>query len=251
MSGQKPILNSVPNEPTLSDLLDLLKKEIFLDLNCHHVGTIQSFQATTQTVYATVNYTKTYFQLNTATGLYGPVQVNYPTLINCPLIVLRGGPVSLTFPIAKGDECILIFNDRDIDSWFANGSSTQAVASARLHAFTDAFALVGVKSTPNVLTAYDTVRAILTNGNVKLGINPVNNKVTIQNNTTSLGTVLGNLKTALSTLSTSLNTVATALGTNPSIETAAAAAGTSLAAASVALTTSLTSLQTLITGLLE
>jgi hypothetical protein len=207
MSGQTIPLNSVPNDPNLSDLLNLLKKEIFLDLNCHHVGTIQSFNSTNQTVYATVNYTKTFFQLNTVTGLYSPVQVNYPTLINCPLIILGGGTAHMTFPVAKGDECLLLFNDRDIDNWWAAGTTTQAVATSRLHSFSDAFALVGVKSTPNVLTAYDAVRALLTNGNVSVGINPSTNKVTIQN------TASGTLNTTLQSILTQLQNLTTALGT--------------------------------------
>lgn len=190
-SAQNLVNNSVPNDPTLSDLLDLLKKEIFLNLNCCHVGTVQQFNPSTQTVYATINYTKTYFQLNSVTGLYNPVQVAYPTLINCPLFILRGGPVSLTFPINQGDECLLLFNDRDIDNWYANGTQTQPVASQRLHAFNDAFALVGVRSTPNQLTTYDAIRALLTDGNASVGVNPQTHLVTIKNQTVgSLGTIL-------------------------------------------------------------
>ena len=251
MSGQTITLNAVPQEPSLSDLLDLLKKEIMLGLSCHHVGTIQSFNSTAMTVVATVNYTKTFFKLNTSTNQYVPVQVNYPALLDCPIVVLGGGKSNLTFPIAKGDECLLLFNDRDINNWFKTGQASSPVASSRLHAFADAFALVGVKSTPNVLSAYDTARAILTNGNAKVGFNLSTNKATILNSTTSLGTLLGNLNTALSTLSTSLNSVATALKGNPGTETAANAGGIALASASTALTSSLNSIQTLITGLLE
>ena len=205
MTGPSIPLNSVPNDPTLSDLLNLLKKEIFLDMSCCHVGTVQSFNSTNQTVYATVNYQKTFFQLNATTRTYQPVLVAYPTAINCPLIVLRGGPVSMTFPVAKGDECLLIFNDRDIDNWFANGSTTQGNATSRMHAFSDAFALVGVKSTPNALTAYDAVRALLTNGNASIGINPTTNLVTIKNTAVGTwGSLLGNILTQLETLANSI-----------------------------------------------
>lgn len=248
MSSQQLLLNSTPSDPTLADLLNLLKKEIFLGLNCCHVGTIQQFTASNQTVYATVNYTKTFFQLNKATGLYAPVQINYPTLINCPLFVLRGGTTSLTFPITKGDECLLIFNDRDIDNWFANGSTTQPVASSRLHAFNDAFALVGVKSAPNVLTAYDTVRALLTNGNVSLGINPSNNKVTIKN------TASGTLNTTLQNILTQLQNLCTAVAaiTVAGVTSGSSASGVPVNASTItAVGTQLSSLATTLGGLLE
>lgn len=192
-------LNAVPNEPTLSDLLDLLKKEIFLDLNCHHIGTVQSFNSANQTVTATINYTKTLFELNQTTGLYQAVQVNYSPVLSCPVVILSGGPAHLTMPIAKGDECLLLFNDRDIDNWFANSTTTQPNASLRLHAFTDAIALVGLKSTRNVISGYDTTRALISNGTTSVGINPSNNKLTLTNGT-SLGTLLKNLCTQLKSL---------------------------------------------------
>lgn len=188
--------NLVPNEPSLSDLLDMLKLEIFRDLNCHHVATVQSFNAANQTVYATVNYTKTFFKLNENTGAYNPYQVNYPLMIDCPLIVLGGGTTNLTFPIAQGDECLLLFNDRDIDNWFQSGQ-VGPVATPRLHAFPDAFALVGVNSTGNVISSYDGIRALLTNGVVKVGINPQSNKVTIQNAVTTLNAALQKLVTGI------------------------------------------------------
>jgi hypothetical protein len=233
-------LNATTNEPSLSDLLSLLKKEIMLELNSHHVGTVQSFNSTAMTVVATVNYTKTFFERNSSTNQYVPVQVNYPIAIDCPVVVLGGG-----------NECLLLFNDRDIDNWFKTGSATSPVNSSRLHAFSDAIALVGVKSTPNVLSSYDTARAILTNGNAKVGFNLSNNKVTLLNSSTSLGTALGNLLTALSSLATALNTAATAFEGNPTVETAAKAGGMALGTASTALTSAVNSVQTLITGLLE
>lgn len=188
MSAPNPGLNSVPNQPTLSDLLDLLKKEILLGLQSHHIGTIQSFNAALQTAVVTVNYTKTFFQLNKATNLYVATQVNYPTVIDCPCIVLGGGTAKLTFPITKGDECLLLFNDRDMDVWFKTGSASSPPATGRLHSFSDAVALVGLSSTPNIIKLYDATRALLTNGQASVGINPQTNLVTIK---TLVGGTLG------------------------------------------------------------
>lgn len=248
MSGQSIILNSVPNDPTLSDLLDLLKKEIMLGLNCHHVGTVQSFDPSTMTVTASINYTKTFFQLNPTSGKYVPVQVNYAPVLKAPIVSLGGGPVNLTMPIAKGDECLLMFNDRDMDNWFSAGTTTQPVATSRLHSFTDAFCLVGVKSIPNVLKAYDTVRALITNGNAAVGINPTNNKVTIKNTSIgTLNTVLGNILTQVQTIATQCAAITVA-----GVTSGSGASGVPINAAQF--TTASTQLSTLATqlgGLLE
>lgn len=160
--------NLVPENPQLQDLLDLLKKDVMMSLACHHIGTVQSFDAAKQTATATINYKKTYFQRDSS-GLYQPMLVDYPILIDCPCVVLGGGPTSLTFPIAKGDECLILFNDRDIDNWFSSGQ-LGPVATPRLHSMSDALILVGVRSSPKALAGYDTARAVLKNGTTKIGV---------------------------------------------------------------------------------
>jgi len=146
--------NQIPNDPQLKDLLDLLKKDMFLNLNSHHLATIQSFDPLKQTATATINYKQTYFQKNLFSGVYEPVLVDYPVLLDCPVICLGGGLGSLTFPITTGDECLVMFNDRDIDNWF-KGSSNSGVATPRLHSFSDGIIIVGVRSLANVLVDYD------------------------------------------------------------------------------------------------
>lgn len=176
--------NLIPNELDLKGLLDLFKKEILLGFNCHHVGTIQSFDSVKQLAQVTINYTKTFFEPD-ASGVYSPKQVNYPILIDSPVICIGGGGGSLTFPIAKGDECLVLFNDRDIDNWF-NGSSNSAVATGRLHSFSDAIILVGVRSLANVITAYNANATELRNkaGNVKVSI--TNTEVTLAHGANTL-----------------------------------------------------------------
>lgn len=155
-------LNLLPSEPELPDLLTMFGKQLKLELNCHHIGTIKEFTALNQTAIVSVNYTKTFQQLNSI-GNTTLVTVNYPMIVECPVICLGGGLGSLTFPIAPGDECLLLFNDRDIDNWFA-GSSSSAPNTPRLHSFSDAIALVGVRSLPNVLEDYATDAVTLTYG---------------------------------------------------------------------------------------
>lgn len=146
--------NFVPNEPELKDVLDLLKKDILLKTNCHALVTVQSFDSNKQTATATVNYKRTYFQPDPTTGIYGPVLVDYPVMADCPVFFLGGGNGVTTYPVGKGDEALALFNDRDMDNWFA-GSSSSAVATPRLHSFSDAILLVGVRSLANVITGFN------------------------------------------------------------------------------------------------
>ncbi|MDD0875597.1 Gp138 family membrane-puncturing spike protein, partial [Xylella fastidiosa] len=41
-----------------------------------------------------------------------------PVLQDVPVSFPRGGGFVMTFPVAPGDECELIFQDRCIDAWF-------------------------------------------------------------------------------------------------------------------------------------
>jgi len=200
-------LNTIPAEPTMSDLLNLLKREIFLDLNCHHLATIQSFDPSVQTVTATINYTKTSFVLNEGTGKQGsykPVQSNYPLLVDVPVIVIGGGKGNITFPINQGDQCLVLFNDRNIDNWFQSGQ-VGPVASSRAHSFSDGIALVGLNSLNTSISGYDVSRAVFQNGTTKIGLAEILILIT-NSNGKSLGTILGNLTQALSSLMTALNT---------------------------------------------
>lgn len=187
-------------DPELADLLDLHKKDIFLSLNCHAIATVQSFDPSQLTITATVNYKKTFFQ-RAADGLYNPVLIDYPILLDIPVIVIGGGDGCLTMPISKGDQALILFNDRDIDNWFS-GKSNGSVATARLHSFSDGIALVGLHSKQNPIEDYSTDKVELrkpgTETKVSLG-----DKIKIINAMTDLKTVLDDLIDQIKAITTS------------------------------------------------
>lgn len=242
--------NSVPNEPSLADLLNLLKKEIFFDLNCHHIATIESFDPVEQTVTATMNYTKTIFQPDKQ-GLYQPVQFNYPLMVDVPVIIMGGGTARLTFPIAQGDQCLILFNDRNMDNWFQSGQ-VGPVANSRAHSFADGFALIGPNSLASLIQNYDAVRAVLRNGNAGVGVGP--EKIKIFNELTTLNTLLQSILSQLETLANQAAAITVAPGSF-NIPGVGAVAGTSgpptNASALSGVATALSSLATQLGGLLE
>lgn len=77
----------------------------------------------------------------------------YPPLLQVPFIVLGGGGSSLTFPISKGDNCLLLFCDFEIDRWWESGEA-QPSNYDRKHDISDAFAIIGVHSMVDLLQGY-------------------------------------------------------------------------------------------------
>lgn len=81
--------------------------------------------------------------------------VPLPLLLDCPVQFINGGPFVITTPIQAGDECLVIFSSRCIDSWWALGG-VQMQAEIRMHDLSDGFCLVGPFSQPNVLSGIST-----------------------------------------------------------------------------------------------
>ncbi len=161
MSASQIQQNLIPNNDiSLQAALNLERKRTKLELNCHAVATVQSFDATDQTAMVSIAYQKTYFVYNPITQSYDPKLVPYAVIGAAPVHVNGGGGCSLTFPITKGDECLLAFNDRDIDNWFS-GTPGGAVATPRLHSFADAMAFIGFRSKANTVKNYDTTNVQL------------------------------------------------------------------------------------------
>lgn len=189
-------INQVLTEYDLRMVLSLWKRDIMLSLNCHAVGTIQEFDSTLQTAQVSINYKQVY----SPTSPTLPDQlVAYPLLLDCPVVIMNGGGGRLTFPIKKGDECIVLFNDRDIDTWFA-GNTGGAPNSSRTHSFSDGLVLVGVKSNLTKLSDYSTTHVELSHsdgGSLKLS-----DKVRLENNITDLKAVINGLIDIIAGLTT-------------------------------------------------
>jgi hypothetical protein len=81
-------------------------------------------------------------------------------LTDIPVIFPRGGGYTLTFPIAKGDECELRFQCRNIDSWWQSGGIQQP-QTPRLHDISDAMAYVGPQSQAKKISGISTTTAQL------------------------------------------------------------------------------------------
>lgn len=99
---------------------------------------------------------------------------NYPTLVMCPVITLFGGVDFLSLPIKPGDNCVVLFNDRELDNWLYSGDG-QAPTTPRLHDLSDGIAIVGIRSLTNSIASY------LANG-IRLSHNHENSKIDLTDN---------------------------------------------------------------------
>lgn len=121
-------------QPELRTVLDQVKRQTMLAINCVQIGTIQEYKAATNTAKVRIN-----FQMLMGNGEI----VEYPILDDCPVFTLSGGGAFVSCPIAAGDNCIVLFNDRNIDNWYLRGDITTP-ADKRAHSIADGIVLVGV-----------------------------------------------------------------------------------------------------------
>ena len=170
-----PSQSLAKTEYRLTDVLNLLKKDIMMSLNCHAIGTIQSVDLVNQKCNVQIAYLRTIMQ--PATGVegsdvsntYAPKTIAYPVLSDCPFVSIQGGSFSLTVPVKIGDTCLVLFNDRDMDSWY-HANQILPVATQRFHSMTDAIVLVGLRSSQNPIPNYSTDHMLMANGETVLGI---------------------------------------------------------------------------------
>lgn len=86
--------------------------------------------------------------------------VNMPILVDVPVHFPRGGGCTLTFPVSKGDECLVVFAARCIDSWWQSGG-IQTPMEPRIHDLSDGFAFVGFFSQATKISGISTSTAQL------------------------------------------------------------------------------------------
>jgi hypothetical protein len=145
MGGSMPNPNS---KKSLTDVLCNWFANFSESFNCIKIGKIVSVNTSNQTVDVQVLHKRIY-----APNLIKRELRDYPLLKSVPFVVLGGGNSYLTFPISVGDNCLLLFNDYEIDRWWDTGENLPSTFD-RKHDISDAFALVGVHSMVDLIQGY-------------------------------------------------------------------------------------------------
>ncbi len=135
--------------PDLTALGKEIVREAQINLNAVQIGIIQEFSPSEQS--ATIRLV---FKQVISIAPDGTRTLReHPLILKCPVMTLFGGPSFINLPIAVGDYCIVLFNDREIDNWFVNGG-VQVPSSGRIHDISDAIAIVGIRSLQNSITDF-------------------------------------------------------------------------------------------------
>lgn len=140
------IPNSFSQLSNKADIIQVIKNACAQNaqkLNCMRIGIIKEFYPDSLTVKVLIANKKVIGQNPDGTQKvrdYAPIIAK----------VCYANPFC-TFPITEGMECILLFSDREIESWFINGSVNPR-GYERMHDLTDAVAIVGIRSLPQMIT---------------------------------------------------------------------------------------------------
>ena len=154
------------SKPTQTDLLRAATASATAKMRTAEPGVVVSYDAATQR--ATV-------QLGMAVRVRSPDGTEAHeaplTVSNVPVAWPRAGGFSLTFPLAAGDEVLLIFSSRSLDEWKGGPARTGVEASdPRRFAVQDAYAIPTVAAAaPLPSTALDASALVLAGTLVKLG----------------------------------------------------------------------------------
>lgn len=116
--------------------------------------------------------------------------ITLPLLKDCPVVFPGGGGCQLTFPLQKGDECLIVFASRCIDRWWYYGAQVNTETGAiggqppidlRMHDISDGFIIPGVKSKPKVISNISTTSTQLrsNNGSVVIDIDTDSNTLSL------------------------------------------------------------------------
>ena len=152
--------NSIVGTPNWIQTLDGLKRQTAHELNCMRIGIVQNVYHEDLTVDVLIANKKT-LNLNDD----GTQNVRDFPLIRAKIVYCNP---FITFPINQGDECVLLFSDREIESWFINGE-VNPEGYPRMHALTDAVALFGIRSIPNMISILtDCLHLFYGNSNIQI-----------------------------------------------------------------------------------
>lgn len=139
-------------------------------------GIIQSVNFAEQTCVVQISIQMSVRDIET--GVTGWQSIS--PLLDCPLFFPHGGSMSITFPVAEGDECLVVFASRCIDGWFES-AAVQPQALFRMHDLSDGFVFAGFRSKPKVIAGISSTKLQIrsADGTNVIEVDPTAGKITL------------------------------------------------------------------------
>lgn len=152
--------------PDISDVIRFGTLKTASDLNCLKIATVEEFHPEDLTVTVRLLNKRTLGQ-----NKDGTPNVRDYALIRAKICYCNP---YITNDIKQGDDCLLLFSDREIESWFINGDA-QPVNYQRMHDLTDAFAIFGIRSIPKMISILaDCLNLFYGNSNIAISDELIN-----------------------------------------------------------------------------
>ena len=166
--------NNAVNTPNLGSVLKLANSSFGENLNCMRIGIVDDVYSDMTVSVKLVNK-KTIKQNHDGTQKVREYALLRAKVCYCCPFA--------TWDIKKGDECVLLFSDREVESWFTTGD-VSPIAYPRMHDMTDAVAIFGIRSLPNIISVTNGLNLFYGSSSIKItkqGID-INGTLTINGN---------------------------------------------------------------------
>lgn len=159
-------------ETQLELMVDIAIQNALLDVHTALPGTIKSFDPATQLASVEPGVQRIFRD--------GAEKV-IPIIETVPVQFMRGGNFCMTFPIQPGDQCLLVFSEREIAQWQAFGDqNAQVPRRYGIHDYTDAMAIPGFYSNAYRITNFSTTGTQLRTLDGMVSITLNNNSIVLQ-----------------------------------------------------------------------
>lgn len=147
-----------------SDKFRSLTEKIASELRVAAPGIIRAYNAGTNTATVQLAIREKVSQMDGTTA-----DTDLPLLLDCPVMMPRGGGYALTFPLAAGDECLVVFADSCIDAWWQSGG-VQNQLEKRRHDLSDGIVIPGLWSQPRNIAVGDGIALTATGGGASVAL---------------------------------------------------------------------------------
>ena len=119
---------------TANELIEAVVRQQLQQLGTSVPGHIEAFDPATQLAQLRI-------------GVRTMAGEQLPTIIECPVMFSGGSSYVIEHQLDPGDEGIIIFSQRCLDGWLETGGAAEQPV-ARLHDFTDAYFIPGIRPKP-------------------------------------------------------------------------------------------------------
>lgn len=158
--------NQLSSTPTLLQTLKNVSNRTGEDIYCMRIGFIEEFHPEDLTAIVRLAQKKTIGQ-----NQDGTQQVRDYALISAK--VCYSSPY-MTYPLKQGDECLVLFADTELESWFITGEALPE-GYPRMHDITDAVVIAGIRSMPKMIEILaDCLNLFYGTSNIALSENLIN-----------------------------------------------------------------------------